>query len=107
MNSSLKDLMKDGVKPGSAKQKSGEDLKNMLQGAQSQELFQNIINIEVDKLKKDAKEKKKEYQRQLGEKTNKINDLLTDIENLKTELSMKGGNHAKLESDNELISAQI
>ena len=35
MNSSLKDLMKDGVnqKPGSTKKGSGEDLKNMLQGA--------------------------------------------------------------------------
>jgi|TARA_B110000305_G_C19106451_1_gene477721 hypothetical protein len=30
MNSSLKDLMKDGVKPGSAKKGGGEDLKNML-----------------------------------------------------------------------------
>jgi hypothetical protein len=33
MNSSLKDLLKDGVKPGSAKKGTGEDLKNMLQGA--------------------------------------------------------------------------
>ena len=33
MNSSLKDLMKDGVKPGSTKKGTGEDLKNMLQGA--------------------------------------------------------------------------
>ena len=68
-------------------------------------MFQNIINIEVDKLKKDAKEKKKEYERKLAEKTNKMNDLLTDLENSKTELAHKGGNHAKLESDNELMNS--
>jgi len=56
LNSSLKDLLKDGVKPGSASE---------------QELFQNIINIEVDKLMKDAIEKKKEYERKLAGKTNK------------------------------------
>lgn len=48
--------------------------------------MQNIINIEVDKLKKDAKEKKKEYEKKLAEKTNKINDLLTELENTKTEV---------------------
>lgn len=79
----------------------------MLQGTQSQELFQNIINIEVDKLKKDAREKKKEYERKLLDKTNKINELLTDLENKQTEMAQATMSRGKQDQDNEVLTNQI
>jgi predicted nucleic acid-binding Zn-ribbon protein len=39
----------------------------------------------VDKLKRDAKEKMKEYEDKLQKKNKVINDLLTESENIKTE----------------------
>jgi chromosome segregation ATPase len=40
----------------------------------------------VDKLKKEAKEKLKEYEEKLTKKNKTINDLLTDSENNQTEI---------------------
>ena len=109
MNDTLKDLMKGNMKQGGGgdQKKGAEALKNMLQGTQSQELFQNIINIEVDKLKKDAREKKKEYERKLLDKTNKINELLTDLENKQTEMAQATMSRGKQDQDNEVLTNQI
>ena len=62
--------------------------------------MQNIINIEVDKLKKDANLKRKEYEKKVDEKTNKINALLTDLENSKTEVSLHIDDKSNLENHN-------
>ena len=43
--------------------------------------------MEVDQLKKEAKESKTEYEKKMKEKIGMINDLTTSLENSKTELS--------------------
>lgn len=89
MDSSIKDILKSSMnKSGTGDQLIGQT------NVQSEELFNNIVQIEVDKLKKDAKEKMREYEEKLLKKNKIINDLLTDQENIKTEkhnleLSMK------------------
>ena len=50
-------------------------------------MFQNVVQIEVDQLKKEAKESKTEYEKKMKEKIGMINDLTTSLENSKTELS--------------------
>jgi len=78
MDSSIKDILKSSMKGP-----NGDSL--MGPNVQSEELFQNIVQIEVDKLKRDAKEKMKEYEEKLQKKNKVINDLLTESENIKTE----------------------
>ena len=46
-----------------------------------------MVQIEVDQLKKEAKESKTEYEKKMKEKIGMINDLTTSLENSKTELS--------------------
>ena len=81
MDSSIKDILKNSVN----KKEGGDQL--IGQNVQSEELFQNIVQIEVDKLKKDAKEKMKEYEDKLQKKNKIINEMLTESENIKTEKS--------------------
>ena len=45
------------------------------------------MQIEVEKIKKESKEKVKEYEEKLLKKNKIINDLLTESENIKTELT--------------------
>jgi len=45
------------------------------------------VQIEVDKIKKESKEKMKDYEDKLQKKNKIINDLLTESENIKTELT--------------------
>ena len=45
------------------------------------------MQIEVEKIKKESKEKMKEYEDKLQKKNKIINDLLTESENTKTELT--------------------
>jgi glutamyl-tRNA reductase len=59
----------------------------MLSGVQSQEMFQNILQVEIDKLKKQAKENVREQQEKIEKKNKIINELLTESENTKTALS--------------------
>ena len=46
-----------------------------------------MVQIEVDQLKKEAKESKTEYEKKMKEKIGMINDLTTSLENSKTELN--------------------
>jgi len=83
MDSSIKDIVKKQLEQTGDKKETTEDI---LKGVKSQEIFQNIVQIEVDKLKKEAKEKISQYEDKLQKKNKTINDLLTDSENLKTEV---------------------
>lgn len=79
MDSSIKDILKSSI----SKSGGGDALINS--NVQAEELFQNMFQIEVDKLKKEAKEKMREYEDKIQKKNKIINDLLTESENIKTE----------------------
>ncbi len=90
------------------------DLKNILTGVQSQELFQNIVQVEVDKRKKKAKEDLKENEDKLGKKNKIINDLLTESEtnkatakDLNNVVAQKKNSEAKLQSELEAVKLQL
>lgn len=46
-------------------------------------MFDNIVKIEVDRLHKEAKDRKKEYEKQIEDKNIEINVLLTELEKIK------------------------
>jgi succinate dehydrogenase/fumarate reductase-like Fe-S protein len=48
-------------------------------------MFQKAIQMEVDRIRKDQKEKLKSYEVKLQDKMKMINDLITDQQNSKTE----------------------
>ena len=91
MDSNILDLMRNTIKKGKMErgitEEAGQDLKDILSGVQSHELFQNVVQIEVDQLKKEARENKAEYEKKMKEKKSVINDLTTSLENAKTELN--------------------
>lgn len=110
MDSSIKDILKSSM---TTKPKTeGDQIIN--QTVQSEELFKNIVQIEVDKLKRDAKEKMKEYEDKLQKKNKIINDLLTESENIKTEkltlqtnLTDHQQREAKLQSELETVRKSL
>jgi hypothetical protein len=98
MDSSIKDILKSSIKQSKS---DGQPIIN--QTIQSEELFKNIVQIEVDKLKKEAKEKMKDYEDKLQKKNKIINDLLTESENIKTEkLTLKNSLNEWEQKENEL-----
>ena len=56
-----------------------------------------LANMELDRLKKENKQMKKDHVRELTQKNTKINNLFTEIENLKTELSYSSSQKQKLQ----------
>ena len=122
MDSNIKDLMTSTL----AKQKAGkgqneqgikgqaQNLKNILSGVQSQELFQSIVQAKEDELKQKAAEDQKENDEKLGKKNKIINDLLTESENhknqvteLKNIINQKKSNEAKLQGELDMAKKQM
>jgi hypothetical protein len=60
---------------------------NQAQRASDTNIDMPQLIIEIDLLKKDIKAKKKDYDRNIVSKNTKINDLMTELENTKTDLN--------------------
>lgn len=65
--------------------RDSDDKSGAAENLQTNEMFQNIIKIEVEKLKKEQKDKLKDYENKIQQKNKVINDLLTEQENSKTD----------------------
>ena len=102
MDSSIKDVMRLSMASSNSTVQE-----NVLKGVQSQEIFQNIVQVEVDKIKKEGKEKMKEYEEKLNKKNKIINDLLTDSENIKTELTNLQSKFNGKKTDESKLEEQI
>ncbi len=73
---------------------------------QSPEKREVNFEFEKEKLMKEKKELKKEYEKQLTQKSNKINDLLTDLQNQQTDLDRSKLMFDKLGQDNQRLQEQ-
>ena len=103
MGSSIKDIVKKQL----AQKGDNLDSADVMKGVQSQEIFQNIVQIEVDKLKKEAKEKISQYEDKLQKKNKTINDLLTESENRKTELVQMNAKMTQEKLNEEKLKGEL
>ena len=103
MDSSIKDIVKKQL----AQKGDNLDSADVMKGVQSQEIFQNIVQIEVDKLKKEAKEKISQYEDKLQKKNKTINDLLTESENRKTELVQMNAKMTQEKLNEEKLKGEL
>lgn len=69
--------------------------------------MQAMMNSEIEKVKKEQKESKREYELKLQANVVKINHLQTSAENYKTDLERMGGDKAFLEKENVLLEKEI
>jgi seryl-tRNA(Sec) selenium transferase len=75
--------------------------------SQINDAMQAMLNSEIDRIKKEARESAKVYERKLQEKTVKINDLETNVENFKTDLQRSESEIRIIEKENSVLISEV
>ena len=66
-----------------------------------------MIQDEMEKYKKEARDRKKEFEKKIAEKNTRINDLLTDLENMKTDLNNSESRYTRLNDEKDQLIQDI